>query len=45
VVVPEIPEEEAKQLALRSEKIQKWLEGKEPKKVIYVKGKLISIVV
>jgi len=45
VVVPEIPEEEVKQLALQSEKIQKWLEGKEPKKVIYVKGKLISIVV
>ncbi len=45
VVVPEIEDEEAKQLALRSEKVQKWLEGKEPKKVIYVKGKLVSIVV
>lgn len=40
----EISEEEAKAMALSSEKIQKWLEGKEPKKVIYVKGKLISIV-
>ncbi|MFA5061740.1 MAG: class I tRNA ligase family protein [Patescibacteria group bacterium] len=40
-----ISEAEAKQTALASEKVQKWLEGKKPKKVIYVKGKLISIVV
>ena len=25
--------------------IQKWLEGKEPKKFIYVKGKMINVVV
>lgn len=45
VVSPEISEEEIKQMALSSEKVTKWLEGKEPKKVIYVKGKLVSIVV
>jgi leucyl-tRNA synthetase len=45
VVSAEISEDEAKKLALASEKAQKWLEGKEPKKVIYVKGKLVSIVV
>ncbi len=33
------------QQALASEKIQKWLDGKPPKKVIVVKGKLVSIVV
>lgn len=38
-------DDEVKKLALASEKVQKWLEGKEPKKVIYVKGKLVSIVV
>ncbi|TSC84658.1 MAG: leucyl-tRNA synthetase, eubacterial and mitochondrial family [Parcubacteria group bacterium Gr01-1014_13] len=38
-------EDEVKKLALASEKVQKWLEGKEPKKVIYVKGKLVSIVI
>ncbi len=38
-------EDDVKKLALASEKVQKWLEGKEPKKVIYVKGKLVSIVV
>jgi len=40
-----ISEDEAKRKALTSEKVQKWLLGKEPKKVIYVKGKLISVVV
>ena len=45
MVSADISEEEAKKIVLASEKIQKWLEGKEPKKVIYVKGKLVSIVV
>ncbi len=45
IVSAEISEDEAKKLALAGEKVQKWLEGKEPKKVIYVKGKLVSIVV
>lgn len=44
-VPADISEDEVKKLALASEKVQKWLEGKEPKKVIYVKGKLVSIVV
>jgi leucyl-tRNA synthetase len=37
--------DDAKKTALASEKVQKYLEGKEPKKVIYVKGKIVSIVV
>jgi leucyl-tRNA synthetase len=41
----EISESEIKDLALKSEKVQKWLEGKAPKKIIYVKGKLVSVVV
>jgi len=45
VVPADIEEEAAKALALKSEKVFKWLEGKEPKKVIYVAGKLVSIVV
>ncbi|MCX6779079.1 MAG: class I tRNA ligase family protein, partial [Candidatus Magasanikbacteria bacterium] len=44
-VAAEITEVEAKKTALASEKIQKWLEGKEPKKIIFVPGKLINIVV
>ena len=30
---------------LADETVQKWLEGKEPKKFIYVKGKMINVVV
>ena len=45
IVPAEITEEQAKKLALQSEAVQKWLEGRVPKKVIYVKGKLVSIVV
>ncbi|MFA6423850.1 MAG: leucine--tRNA ligase [Candidatus Magasanikbacteria bacterium] len=45
LVSADISEEEAKQASLNSEKVQKWLEGKTPKKVIYVKNKLVSIVV
>lgn len=41
----DMSEEEIKKLTLSSEKVQKWLEGKEPKKVIYVKGRLVSVVV
>lgn len=44
-VASEAGEDEIKKLALTSEKVQKWLEGKAPKKVIYVKGKLVSIVI
>ena len=41
----DIAEEEAKQKALSLENVIKHLEGKEPKKIIYVKGKLVSIVI
>jgi len=44
-VSADISEAELKKLALDSEKVQKFLEGKKPKKVIYVKGRLLSIVV
>ena len=40
-----ISEEEAKKKALHSEKISKNLDGQEPKKVIYIKEKLINIVI
>ena len=40
-----ISEQDAKQTALNSEKIQKWLDNKQPKKIIFIKNKLISIVV
>lgn len=33
------------QMVATNEAIQKWLEGKAPKKVIYVKGKMINVVI
>ncbi len=41
----EVTEEDAKNAALGSENITKWLEGKEVKKFIFVKGRMINIVV
>jgi leucyl-tRNA synthetase len=41
----DISEEEAKAKALASENVRKHLEGREPKKIIYVKGKLVAIAV
>jgi len=40
-----ISEAKAKKIALESKKIKKWTEGKEVVKVIFVKGKLVNIVV
>ena len=40
-----ISEDKAKELALESDNVQKFLEGKKPKKVIYIPGRLVNIVV
>jgi leucyl-tRNA synthetase len=40
-----ISENEAKKLALLNDKIKSWLNSQEPKKIIFVKGKLINIVI
>jgi leucyl-tRNA synthetase len=46
ITVPaEAGEDEIKTAALASPVVQKYLEGKEPKKVIVAKGKLVSLVV
>ncbi len=39
-----ISEDDLKNMALNMPEIVKWTEGKEPKKVIFVKGRLVSIV-
>lgn len=41
----DITEEDVKELALADLNVKKWLEGKEIIKVVYVKGKLLSIVI
>jgi leucyl-tRNA synthetase len=42
-VSPDISEAEIKKLVLASAKVKQWLGGQEPKKIIYVKGRLVSI--
>jgi len=41
----DISEEEVRGLALRRERIKKWLGIKKPKKVIFIKGRLVNIVI
>ncbi len=41
----DISESKAKEMALSREKIKKWTEGKEIKKIIFIAGKLVNIVV
>jgi leucyl-tRNA synthetase len=36
---------EVEQLVLQHEVVQKWLEGKPPKKIIFVKGKMVNVVI
>jgi leucyl-tRNA synthetase len=44
-VEADVSEEKAKELAISRKKVKNWIEGKEIKKVIFVPGKLINIVV
>jgi leucyl-tRNA synthetase len=41
----DLPQGEVEQLVLQNEIVQKWLEGKAPKKIIYVKNKMVNVVV
>lgn len=45
VLPTDMPEEAIKAKALAEENVQKFLVNKEPRKIIYVKGKLVSIVI
>ena len=37
-------QDEAEKMVLENEVVQKWLDGKSPKKIIYVKNKMINVV-
>lgn len=41
----DISEQNAERLALASEKVQKWIEGKEIRKTIFVKNRLINFII
>jgi len=46
IMVPvDVSDENAKKLALSSEAVLKSLAGKDPRQVIYVKGRLVNIVI
>ena len=38
-------QEEVEKIALNNEIVQKWMEGKPPKKIIFVKNKMVNVVV
>ncbi len=38
-------ESEVKETVMKNDVVQKWLEGKEPKKVIFVKNKMVNVVI
>lgn len=41
----DMPREDIEKLVLASEAVQKWTEGKTPKKIIIVQGKIVNVVV
>lgn len=41
----DLDQKQVEEIILQNEVVQKWLEGKAPKKVIYVKNKMINVVV
>ncbi len=40
-----LPQAEVEQIVLANADVQKWLEGKTPKKIIFVKGKIVNMVI
>lgn len=38
-------EQEVQQIVLSNEVVQKWVEGKTPKRIVFVKGKMVNVVV
>ena len=44
-VAADTPREEVQRLALGDDAAAKWLDGKEPKKVIVVPGRIVNVVI
>ena len=40
-----ITQQEVEEIIMNNEVVQKWLEGKQPKKIIYVRNKMINVVI
>jgi leucyl-tRNA synthetase len=41
----DVAQPEVEQIVLSNNLVQKWLEGKQPKKIIFVKGKMVNVVI
>jgi leucyl-tRNA synthetase len=41
----DLDQKQVEEMVLQNETVQKWLEGKAPKKIIYVKNKMINVVI
>ena len=41
----DITQQQVEEIVLKDEVVKKWLEGKQPKKIIYVRNKMINVVV
>jgi len=41
----DLEQAEVEKMILQNEVVQKWLEGKDPKKIIYVKNKMVNVVI
>ena len=41
----DVTQEQVERIVLSNEIVQKWLEGKTPKKIIYVQGRMVNVVV
>ena len=41
----DVTQQQVEELILADETVKKWLEGKQPKKIIYVKNKMINVVI
>jgi len=44
-IAMDAPQDDVERIVLSNEVIQKWMEGKPHKKIIYVKGKMVNVVV
>ncbi len=41
----DLDQKQVEEIVLQNDIVQKWLEGKQPKKIIFVKGKMVNVVI
>ena len=41
----EASQDEVERIALNNDVVRKWIEGKQPKKIIYVRNKMVNVVI